>query len=242
MQTNRPPNQLPLLGKRKRLIQGKIHPTGDPWQEVWICQHGIGERGDPVDPLGHRGHHVLEEEEEAPELVRLLRLHLCDHEIVAGPPLSDRPLCRPCDIPPSGSCSALEDPWEETVRDLSEGKTYVGTISRLAQFGAFVTLGPGVDGLIHISKLGRGKRINHPREMVEEGQNMEVVIESIDPDNKRISLAPSDYVSAEDEADKEHKDYMSYRSNQSKSKTGKTKKESMGSFGALLKAKLEEKK
>ncbi len=136
----------------------------------------------------------------------------------------------------------LEDPWEETVRDLSEGKTYVGTISRLAQFGAFVTLGPGVDGLIHISKLGRGKRINHPREMVEEGQNMEVVIESIDPDNKRISLAPSDYVSAEDEADKEHKDYMSYRSNQSESKTGKTKKESMGSFGALLKAKLEEKK
>ena len=118
----------------------------------------------------------------------------------------------------------------------------VCTISRLAQFGAFVTLGPGVDGLIHISKLGRGKRINHPREVVEEGQNIEVVIESIDIENKRISLAPSDYVSAADEADKEHQDYVAYQSKQTGSKGEKSQKESMGSFGALLKAKLEEKK
>ncbi len=138
----------------------------------------------------------------------------------------------------------LEDPWEASVRNLGEGKICIGTISRLAQFGAFVTLGPGVDGLIHISKLGRGKRINHPREMVEEGQNIEVVIESIDLDNKRISLAPSDYVSAEDEADKEHQDYVTYQSKQTgaKGESETSKKEAMGSFGALLKAKLEEKK
>lgn len=74
--------------------------------------------------------------------------------------------------------------------------------------------------------------------MVEAGQNIEVVIESIDPDNKRISLTPSDYTSPEQEVEKEHRDYKKYQSSQKK--TGD--KESLGSFGALLKAKLNEKK
>lgn len=132
----------------------------------------------------------------------------------------------------------LDDPWDLTIKEMSEGKICIGTISRLAQFGAFVTLAPGVDGLVHISKLGQGKRINHPREVVEAGQNIEVVIESIDPDNKRISLAPSDYVSAEDEGEKERQDYRKYRTEAKKA----APKESMGTFGALLKSKMEEKK
>ncbi|MCG6930094.1 MAG: 30S ribosomal protein S1 [Desulfofustis sp.] len=130
-----------------------------------------------------------------------------------------------------------EDPWDAAVKDLGEGKICVGTISRLAQFGAFVNLAPGVDGLIHISKLGRGKRINHPREVVEAGQNIEVVIESIDPDSKRISLAPSDYLSAEDEAEKQRQEFRSYRTEAEKSEA----QESLGSFGALLKATLDKK-
>ncbi len=136
----------------------------------------------------------------------------------------------------------LADPWDSAVQGLGEGKVYVGKVSRLAQFGAFVTLAPAVDGLIHISKLGGGRRINHPREVVEAGQDIEVVIESIDPENKRISLAPSDYVSTEDEADKERKDYTDYRSKRTESRPSAAQKDSMGSFGALLKAKLQEKK
>lgn len=135
----------------------------------------------------------------------------------------------------------LEDPWEAAVKNLSEGKAYVGNVARLAQFGAFVTLAPGVDGLVHISKLGGGRRINHPKEVLEAGQNLEVIIEAIDPANKRISLVPSDYVSLEDEEEKERREYKDYRSN----RTGPKKeaaKDSMGSFGALLKSKLEEKK
>lgn len=135
----------------------------------------------------------------------------------------------------------LDDPWDSAVQDLGEGKICVGRVSRLAQFGAFVSVAPGVDGLIHISKLGHGRRINHPREVVEEGQDIEVIIESIDPVEKRISLAPSDYVSVEDEADKERRDYTDYRSKQSGSKPAQ-KKDSLGSFGALLKSKMEEKK
>ena len=135
----------------------------------------------------------------------------------------------------------LEDPWEAAVKDLSEGKAYVGRVARLAQFGAFVTLAPGVDGLVHISKLGGGRRINHPKEVLEAGQNLEVIIEAIDPANKRISLVPSDYVSLEDEEEKERREYKDYRSNLTGSKK-EAAKDSMGSFGALLKSKLEEKK
>jgi len=131
----------------------------------------------------------------------------------------------------------MEDPWEKTVASLSEGKNLVGTVSRLASFGAFVTLAPGVDGLIHISKLGQGRRLNHPREAVEAGQDIEIVIESIDLDSRRISLAPSDYVSTEEKEEKEHQEFKSYLSSDEKKK----KSSQMGSLGALLKAKLEEK-
>ncbi|MBT8345419.1 MAG: 30S ribosomal protein S1 [Desulfofustis sp.] len=132
----------------------------------------------------------------------------------------------------------LEDPWDAAVKNLSEGKAYVGTIARLAQFGAFVTLAPGVDGLVHISKLGAGRRINHPKEVVEAGQNLEVVIETIDTASRRISLVPSDYVSVEDEEEKERREFQDYRASSRKDK----RDAGVGSFGALLKAKLEEKK
>ena len=132
----------------------------------------------------------------------------------------------------------LEDPWDAAVKNLSEGKVYVGTIARLAQFGAFVTLAPGVDGLVHISKLGAGRRINHPKEVVEAGQNLEVVIEAIDTASRRISLVPSDYVSAEDEEAKERREFQDYRASSKRA----SRDDGVGSFGELLKAKLEEKK
>lgn len=131
----------------------------------------------------------------------------------------------------------LEDPWEKGVNSLSEGSVRVGKVARLAPFGAFVTLLPGVDGLIHISKLGGGRRINHPRELVEQGQDIEVVIESIEHDSRRIALAPSDYVSPEDEADKERQEFTDF----AKKKKREPRAGAMGSFGALLKAKMEEK-
>ena len=83
----------------------------------------------------------------------------------------------------------LTDPWEQVSEKYPEGSFHSGTVARLDTFGAFVTLGDGVDGLLHISKLGSGKRINHPREVVKEGEQIEVKIESIDRSNRRISLA-----------------------------------------------------
>ncbi len=83
----------------------------------------------------------------------------------------------------------LADPWEQVPDKFPEGSFHSGTVARLDTFGAFVTIGDGVDGLLHISKLGAGKRINHPREVVREGEQVEVKIESIDRGNRRISLA-----------------------------------------------------
>lgn len=130
------------------------------------------------------------------------------------------------------------DPWNEVTATLQIGSTHMGTVARLAQFGAFVTLAPGVDGLIHISKLGGGRRINHPREVLEEGQNIDVTIEAIDSAEKRISLVPADYVSAEAEQDKERSEYKSFITKEKKQQP----KSEMGSLGALLKAKMSEKK
>jgi small subunit ribosomal protein S1 len=130
------------------------------------------------------------------------------------------------------------DPWNEVTANFQIGSTHLGTVARLAQFGAFVTLAPGIDGLIHISKLGSGRRINHPREVLEEGQNIDVTIEAIDAAEKRISLVPADYVSAEEEQDKERSEYKSFITKEKKQQP----KTEMGSLGALLKAKMSEKK
>ena len=130
----------------------------------------------------------------------------------------------------------LEDPWEQAAANLSIGKTITGKVVRLAQFGAFVNLEAGVDGLIHISKLGKGRRINHPREVLEEGQEIEVKVESVDTDEKRISLAPSDYVSAEDDKESEDKLVKNFQKNSRKKQSG-----TLGTLGDLLQAKLAEK-
>lgn len=80
------------------------------------------------------------------------------------------------------------DPWQTAIQRYTEGSFHVGTVARLAPFGAFVTLEPGIDGLIHISKLGAGKRIQHPREVVKEGETIEVKVEGVESATRRISL------------------------------------------------------
>jgi small subunit ribosomal protein S1 len=93
----------------------------------------------------------------------------------------------------------LVDPWDQVKETCPEGSFQSGSVARLTTFGAFVTLPNGLDGLIHISRLGGGKRINHPREALSEGQTVEVKVESIDRDNRRISLALAGVARAADE-------------------------------------------
>jgi small subunit ribosomal protein S1 len=120
---------------------------------------------------------------------------------------------------------ATPDPWERVADAFPIGSYHAGTVSRLAPFGAFVTLKEGVDGLIHISKLGAGKRISHPREVVKEGQAVEVKVEAVDPGQRKLSLSLAEISRAEEEAAADLKQYQ-----QSTSTT-----QNLGTFGELLK-------
>jgi small subunit ribosomal protein S1 len=86
------------------------------------------------------------------------------------------------------SLRALEqDPWEAARPQLREGVRLSGKVARLQPFGAFVELFPGVDGLVHVSALA-DRHIQHPREVVKEGETIQVVVESVDDAQKRIAL------------------------------------------------------
>jgi small subunit ribosomal protein S1 len=96
----------------------------------------------------------------------------------------------------------LSDPWNEAEAKYPEGTFHTGTVVRLTKFGAFVNLGPGVDGLLHISKLGKGKRIVHPGDAVKLGESIEVRIDAMDRDQKRISLSIPEAEARDDAARK----------------------------------------
>ncbi len=127
----------------------------------------------------------------------------------------------------------LPDPWDAVVDAYPVGSYHPGTVSRLAPFGAFVTLREGIDGLIHISKLGAGKRINHPREVVKEGQAVEVKIEAVDRTARKLSLSLAEVSRAADEEAQTIKDYRAQNTDAP---------QNMGSLGELLKAKMDKKK
>jgi len=88
------------------------------------------------------------------------------------------------------SLKALQaDPWHQATANLAVGARLNGTVTRLQSFGAFVEVAPGVEGLVHVSELGAGRRINHPKEVVSPGQTVEVTILAIDPDKRRLGLS-----------------------------------------------------
>jgi small subunit ribosomal protein S1 len=128
---------------------------------------------------------------------------------------------------------ALPDPWDAAVESFPVGSYHTGVVSRLAQFGAFVTLKQGLDGLIHISKLGAGRRLSHPREVLKEGQAVEVQIESVDRAQRKISLALAEVRRAEEEEAATINEYKQQATAAPKN---------LGSFGELLKAKMDQNK
>lgn len=87
------------------------------------------------------------------------------------------------------SRKALEgDPWKEAASRFPEGARVPGRVMRLETFGAFVEIAPGLEGLVHISELGGGRRLRHPREALQLGQDVEVTVLGVDTAKRRISL------------------------------------------------------
>jgi small subunit ribosomal protein S1 len=81
-----------------------------------------------------------------------------------------------------------EDPWLALPAKYPPGSKISGVVRNLTSFGAFVEVEMGIDGLVHISDMSWTRRVQHPSEVVRKGEEVEVVILSIDPDQKRISL------------------------------------------------------
>ena len=82
----------------------------------------------------------------------------------------------------------LESPWTNAARKYPPNSTVSGTVVKIMDFGAFVELEPGVEGLVHISELSH-KRVFRTSDMVKEGQQIEVMVLSVDQDAQRISLS-----------------------------------------------------
>ncbi|MFT5514101.1 MAG: small subunit ribosomal protein S1 [Rhodothermales bacterium] len=80
------------------------------------------------------------------------------------------------------------DPWQNIAERYPPGTVMRGKVRNITNFGVFVEIEPGIDGLVHISDLSWTKKIRHPSEMVKKGLEMDVVVLNIDSDDRRISL------------------------------------------------------
>lgn len=80
------------------------------------------------------------------------------------------------------------DPWDGISDRYPAGTVLTGTVRNITNFGVFVEIEPGIDGLVHISDLSWTKKVRHPGDMVKKGQDMDVQILNIDEDRRRISL------------------------------------------------------
>lgn len=81
------------------------------------------------------------------------------------------------------------NPWEEAKQHYSAGTKVKGTITHLTPFGAFVKLPEGVEGLIHVSDMSWTKKVRHPQDVVQVGQEVEVVVLEVNPQQEKISLS-----------------------------------------------------
>ena len=80
------------------------------------------------------------------------------------------------------------DPWEDLDHKYPSGTPLRGIVRNLTNFGAFVEIEEGIDGLVHISDMSWTKRIRHPSEVIKKGQELDIVVLNIDKERRRISL------------------------------------------------------
>jgi small subunit ribosomal protein S1 len=83
---------------------------------------------------------------------------------------------------------ALPDPWEGLSERLGTGTVVKGRVRHFTDFGAFIEVEEGVDGLIHVSNLSWTRNVKHPSEMLRKGQEIEAVVLNVDTENRRLSL------------------------------------------------------
>jgi small subunit ribosomal protein S1 len=80
------------------------------------------------------------------------------------------------------------DPWQNAAERYAVGTTHIATVKNMTNFGVFVELEDGIDGLIHISDLSWSKKVNHPNEFTKVGEKLDVVVLELDVENRKLSL------------------------------------------------------
>jgi small subunit ribosomal protein S1 len=80
------------------------------------------------------------------------------------------------------------DPWQQAAERYAVGSKHVATVKNMTNFGVFVELEDGIDGLIHISDLSWSKKINHPNEFTKVGDKLDVLVLELDVENRKLSL------------------------------------------------------
>ena len=94
-----------------------------------------------------------------------------------------------------------QDPWKVHGNAIEEGKIFNGKVTRLASFGAFIEILPGIEGLVHISEI-TDENIAKPSEVLTQGQNVKVKVLSIDSSEKKLSLSIKEAVETDSEYEK----------------------------------------
>lgn len=118
------------------------------------------------------------------------------------------------------------DPWLDAIEQFPAGTRIQGRVARLQPFGAFIELAPGVDGLVHISELGAGRRVQHPSEVLKEGDEVTATVLGVDLERRRISLSLDESREVDPTA--------AVVVAATKPPAAKPAEKTMGSFGALL--------
>ncbi|MGD0738297.1 MAG: S1 RNA-binding domain-containing protein [Terracidiphilus sp.] len=113
-----------------------------------------------------------------------------------------------------GLKQTLSDPWLEVERQFPVGSQIEGPVTKIMNFGAFVQIAPGADGLVHVSEIVADRRINHPRDVLREGQRVKALVLAIDSEKRQIKLSMKQLIPTSiDEYIAEHKvgDHVSGR-------------------------------
>jgi len=87
-----------------------------------------------------------------------------------------------------GMKQLLENPWENLTEKYPAGAIVEGRVRNLTDFGAFIEIEDGIDGLVHVSNLSWTKRVKHPSEIVKKGEKVKAVVLGVEPQNRRLSL------------------------------------------------------
>jgi small subunit ribosomal protein S1 len=139
------------------------------------------------------------------------------------------------------SIRALEkNPWSDAAKRYQAGTRVQGQVERLEAFGAFVTLEPGLTGLVHVSELGADRRVEHPKDVLQIGQQVDAVVVQVDTERRRIglSLATERLANAEARSD-DDRDASANTAGSDGNRNQPAAEQNLGTLGALLKAQLD---